>query len=126
MLKAWLYVSIGFVVFGSLLNLLVICANGWHMPIEDGTLGGTAGFFGLAWFGTVKSCPLTEVTALPFLADIYPLPGTDHKFSMGDAFAMVGFLGTALSAVAILWRNAVAKDALKLVQDGPSPRKLHL
>lgn len=75
--RNWHLKSLYLVLFGLLLNTLVIFANGGHMPVSLDTLK-KAGIEG--WEELLKTRAdavhslLDESTRLPFLGDVIPLP----------------------------------------------------
>ncbi len=97
MLRAFFYASLIMIFLGALLNFTVISANGWQMPVVGEPGPGTTGIFGMAFFGTVKNCAITEATKLPMLADIYPVRG--WRWSIGDFVIMAGAAGALILIV---------------------------
>lgn len=72
---------------GFLLNVIVIAANG-AMPISD-RAAEAAGLENFEQFG-IKHEVLEDDSALPWLADVIPLPGTGKVISIGDVLLAVG------------------------------------
>ncbi|GAV21491.1 DUF5317 domain-containing protein [Carboxydothermus pertinax] len=62
-------------ILGTLLNFLVIIANGGRMPVSLDALewAGLSSYIPLVVEGVTKHQPLTESTLLPYLADVIPL-----------------------------------------------------
>jgi hypothetical protein len=85
------------VSLGILLNLLVIAANGGHMPTLLTNLPAAGHFERLAVLQTGSSynnsIALTEATRLPFLGDIFVIPQPfplANVFSVGDVLLAAG------------------------------------
>lgn len=62
-------------ILGTLLNFLVIIANGGRMPVSLDALewAGLSSYIPVVVEGVTKHQPLTESTLLPYLADVIPL-----------------------------------------------------
>ncbi|WP_041439009.1 MULTISPECIES: DUF5317 domain-containing protein [Thermus] len=91
--------SLYLVLYGLLLNTLVILANGGHMPVSLDTLK-KAGIEG--WEELLKTRAdavhslLDESTRLPFLGDVIPLPPLRKAASPGDLFILAGIAGVVV------------------------------
>lgn len=83
----WKLPGMALAAFGFALNVLVIGANG-AMPISD-EAAEAAGLKDFDEFG-IKHERLDDDTALPWLADVIPLPGTGKIISAGDIFLAAG------------------------------------
>lgn len=84
------------VLWGLLLNTLVILANGGHMPVSPDALK-RAGIEGweelLKNRGDAVHSLLDESTRLPFLGDVIALPPLRKAVSPGDLFILAGIAG---------------------------------
>lgn len=79
------------VAAGLTLNLIVILANGWLMPVS----GAARQFAGMPALDgpTMNVIPMTSDTRLPWLGDILPLPAwvpLANVFSLGDILVTIG------------------------------------
>src|SRR6266542_3385065 len=91
------YRALGLVAAGTLMNLVVIAANGGYMPVRPSDMAriGHPGIAAQLEAGSVyqKSRPLTERTPLPWLADVIYLPlpfGPGRMLSAGDVLVSLG------------------------------------
>ncbi|TFU27334.1 DUF5317 domain-containing protein [Thermus tengchongensis] len=91
--------SLYLVLFGLLLNTLVIFANGGHMPVSLAALE-RAGLEG--WEEILRErrdavhTLLDENTRLPFLGDVIALPPLRKAVSPGDLFILAGIVGVVV------------------------------
>lgn len=83
----WRLPGMALAAVGFLLNVIVIAANG-AMPISE-RAAEAAGLENFEDFG-IKHERLDEGTALPWLADVIPLPGTGKIISAGDVLLAGG------------------------------------
>lgn len=83
----WKLPGMALAAFGFTLNVLVIAANG-AMPISD-EAARAAGLKNFDEFG-IKHERLDDDTAVSWLADVIPLPGTGKIISAGDIFLAAG------------------------------------
>lgn len=83
----WKLPGMALAAVGFALNVIVIGANG-AMPISD-RAAEIAGLEGFDEFG-IKHEPLDNDTALPWLADVIPIPGTGKIISVGDIALAAG------------------------------------
>jgi hypothetical protein len=107
----WIFGAI--FVIGALCNFTVIAANDNKMPVlgDDGD--------------SPKHRPLTSESRLVFLADIYEihLPSGTYLFSIGDVLLVLGGIFAGFFLFCYFATVAVAQEALKLIDSGPSPIK---
>lgn len=83
----WKLPGMALAAAGFVLNVLVIGANG-AMPISE-RAAEAAGLENFDQFG-IKHERLDDGTALPWLADVIPLPGTGKVISAGDVLLAAG------------------------------------
>ena len=104
-----------FASMGVLMNAVVMAANDFKMPVLHGHLDG-------------KHSVMTSEANLKALADIYELRfgDTSCMFSVGDVFIIVGVLPLGFFLFCYLIALVMAQEALKLIKQSPSPRRLSL
>lgn len=83
----WKFPGMAVAAVGFALNVIVIAANG-AMPVSD-RAAELAGLTDIGELG-IKHERLDDDTALPWLADVIPVPGTAKIVSPGDVFLAAG------------------------------------
>ena len=78
------------VAAGFTMNVLVILANG-GMPVAPGAIAAMGGDPATATIAG-KHHLMTDATALPWLADVLPLPPVDLSVSVGDVVLVAGMV----------------------------------
>ena len=83
----WKFPGMAIAAVGFALNVIVIAANG-AMPVSE-KAAELAGLDDIGELG-IKHELLTDDTAVPWLADVIPVPGTAKVVSLGDVFLAAG------------------------------------